>query len=252
MSKPQTMSNLQTMPTPTENQVQQVSNTSITTQISIAKRKRVSDDAQVTKKSRFGHQVNKRLQLGQIVDQHFELDNCPQMRVMHRGHISMLMHNAVCVSHAGKTTMYIIGQAPREINLADVIAVPAIVSDDACPATFEDWFSTRCTKTPCDEHCRNKNHKGCPRAIKIQISRKAPHSWLKYCKQFNLPEKDLLSGAFKIDFEEKFKQEMGLLFHESTGHGRKHCYDHVRFHCCSNDNCQCDKASNKKLAPSNA
>lgn len=219
------------MPTATEIQVQQVSNTSETMQNPIAKRKRVSDDAQ----------VNKRLQLGQTVDQNFELNR--EMRVMHRGQISMLMHNAVCVNHAGGTTMYIVGQLPREINLADVMQVPAIV--DASPATFENWFSTHCTKAPCDDHCRNKKHKGCPRAIKIQISRKAPHSWLEYCKQFNLPEKDLLSGAFKIDFEKKFKQEMGQLFHQSTCHGRKHCYDHLVFTCCSNSNCECPKASKR-------
>jgi len=114
---------------------------------------------------------------------------------------------------------------------------------------FKDWFDMYCGTTNCDtlclgktkedvknshERCHNDEHFG--RAIKVHVRKKAPHSWEKYCTKHGIiiPKKHA-----KDDFEAKLKEEMGDAlwgdtFHQYTTIGRKKCYDHIFFKCCSN------------------
>jgi hypothetical protein len=108
---------------------------------------------------------------------------------------------------------------------------------------FKDWFDTYCGTTECNKQCLAKYHIDCQRdsghparAIKVHVRQKAPNSWEKYCKTHGIaiPEKHA-----NDDFEAKLKEEMGEelwgdSFHKHTTIGRKKCYDHLWFKCCSN------------------
>jgi len=123
-------------------------------------------------------------------------------------------------------------------------------SDDDETKDFPHWFNSVVIKTECGNQCKEKKHKGCARVIKVQLWKKAPNSWLKYCKQWGLKEFELPSRKFAADFEEKLEVEMGELwgetFHKGTCTGAKQCYDHLVFKCCFNNKCKCPTSSKKK------
>ncbi len=99
---------------------------------------------------------------------------------------------------------------------------------DAEP-NWKHWFETYCTKTECGNNCKEKEHKGCKRGNQVQMRKKAKNSWLNYCIDYNLPEKDCPARIRTADFEVKLKAEMGDLYHESKGTRSVKYYDHLVF-----------------------
>lgn len=108
---------------------------------------------------------------------------------------------------------------------------------DAEP-NWKHWFETYCTKTECGNNCKEKEHKGCKRGNQVQMRKKAKNSWLNYCIDYNLPEKDCLARIRTADFDAKLKAEMGDLYHESKGTRSVKYYDHLVFKSCDNSNCK--------------
>ena len=121
-------------------------------------------------------------------------------------------------------------------------------SDDDDERNWKHWFGKYCTKTECGNQCAHRNHKGCERGNQVQMRKNVfvPHSWLNYCEDHNLPEKDWKPTRRKADFEAKLQKEMGVLYHESKGTRSVKYYDHLVFKCCPNIRCICPQSSTKK------
>ena len=95
---------------------------------------------------------------------------------------------------------------------------------------FDDWFYTYC-----EIKVRNINPY---KVIKIQLRKKAPNSYNKYC------EVKGYKSVTMLQFNEAVKSKMGADFDDnSTCKGSKRCYKHIDFTCCSEQD-NCDKTKN--------
>jgi hypothetical protein len=94
---------------------------------------------------------------------------------------------------------------------------------------FDDWFHT---------YCKIKVQNNNPiKVIQIQLRKKAPNSYNKYCAA---------KGYHYVglnQFNEALKSKMGTDFDDnSTCKGSKRCYKHIDFNCCSEQD-NCDKTN---------
>ena len=95
---------------------------------------------------------------------------------------------------------------------------------------FDDWFHTYC-----EIKVQNNNP---IKVIQIQLRKKAPNSYNKYCAA-----KGYHNVGLK-QFDEALKSKMGTDFDDnSTCKGSKRCYKHIDFTCCSEQD-NCDKTKN--------
>jgi hypothetical protein len=94
---------------------------------------------------------------------------------------------------------------------------------------FDGWFYTYCKIK-----VRNINPY---KVIKIQLRKKAPNSYNKYCEELGY------NNVTKNQFNEVLKVKLGSNFDgDSTCTGRKGCYKHIKFACCSAQDI-CDKTN---------